>query len=385
VSKVGLMTTITEAAGKTIGDISIGQVGKTQQMALARLHLYSIGETHRIFAEASTKMRAAVIQHASSNTLDGLGLIRAHEAAQRIWIAAYKEWNAALTEWLRTAAAIPFGTWAVLHDRFFLPQYEKAQRAIEEGRSSTLEYVFNPQHQAVLDAAYQRVYADGIPLSTRIWNLDHASRAGIDQVIYTGAANGASAWDIAQQLEQYLGASQGCPRWTRTRLYKLTKKEIAGGRRTGLYSGAECKGQGVAYKALRLARNEIQTIHHMATDRVMQALPFVQEEQIHLSSGHPVDDECDQVVAGGPKGGGVYPKGTISLPIHVQCLCYKTAVLIKPEELTTKLRGWMDGSQAWPEMDGYASAIGGDPLVSLAKMRLAQDLTEWAFGDPYSG
>ncbi len=367
-----------------LGDITIAEVGRTQQLALVRLHLYAIGETHRVLLEATDKIRTSLLRRANrQQQIDGLGLQRAKADAETIWAEAFEEWKALFEDWVSSAAAIPFGVWAVLHDRYFQPRYEKEQRKLSEALDRTLDYVFNPQHQAVLDAAYKRVYADGIPLSRRIWNLQYESRAGIDQVIYTGAANGASAWDIAQQVEQYLGASQDCPRWTRTRLYKLTKKEIASGRRTGLYSGVECKGQGVAYKALRLARNEIQTIHHMATDQVMQSLPFVEAEQIHLSSGHPVEDECDQVVTGGTKGDGVYPKGTISLPIHVQCLCYKTAVLMKPDQFTGQLRGWMTSNQAWPEMDAYSQAIGGDPLVKLAKMKLAQDLTEWAFGEPF--
>jgi len=136
----------------------------------------------------------------------------------------------------------------------------------------------------------------------------------------------------------------------------------------------------VAYNALRLARNEYQIIHGMATDDVMQALPFVEQEQISLSPSHPERDRCDEVVTGGEGGRGIYPKGTIQLPIHVQCLCIKTAVLIKPAEFTDRLRAWRNGSQAWPAMDSYADYLGGDVGIGLGGTAVLETLLRWASG-----
>ena len=141
---------------------------------------------------------------------------------------------------------------------------------------------------------------------------------GISQTLAAGVSQGSSAWQMAGALEKYLGAGRGCPRWTSARL-RLSKAAIAGGDLTGLLSGADCAAKGVAYNALRLARNELQVIHGISTDAAMAKMPWLFKEQISLSFGHAEEDECDQVVRGGENGAGIYPKGTITLPIHVHC------------------------------------------------------------------
>jgi hypothetical protein len=368
---------------KTLADIPLSQVHRVQQKAVLRMHLYMTGETHRMLLSLGKKMKSAVIGEArGDNTIDGMGLYRAKQVIERQWRKFLDEWKTLFEEMRTQAAYLPFGMMAVYHEKFFKPAFARAEKKLSE-RINIVDFVFNPQVDAVRAAANRRVYKDGLNLSRRVWQLDYESLREIENIINTGAINGASAWDIAEALEQYLGAGQNCPRWTRTRLYKISKKEIAAGRRTGLYSKDACAGQGVAYKALRLARNEIQAIHHMATDAVLRQMPWVQREQIHLSGAHPVEDECDTVVTGGENGKGVYAVGTITLPIHVQCLCYKTAVLMDETEFGESLRGWMNGTQAWPEMDTFQQSIGGNVLIDLTKSQIAQHLARWAFEDPY--
>lgn len=247
---------------------------------------------------------------------------------------------------------------------------------------------FQPQLQEILAVTADRVYGDGFKLSQRIWNLDEDSRRGIQQVIAAGIANGNSAWNIAPQLEKYLGAGQDCPRWARERLFGLTKSEIAAGDETGLLRGSPCLSNGVAYNALRLARNEIQIAHAAATDAIMARQPWVEAEKINLSPSHPaISCACEGIASGGDNGDGVYPKGTIVLPIHISCLCVKTAVLMKDEEFIKRLRGWMDGSAAWPEMNTYAGWVGATAKtigegVMLAKLytQLALPMLTWLDG-----
>jgi len=153
----------------------------------------------------------------------------------------------------------------------------------------------------------------------------------------------------------------------------------------GLLSGKSCDGSGVSYNALRLARTEIAKMHALATDKMMAAQPWVEKEQVHLSAAHPEHDECDDVVEGGENGEGIYPKGEIELPIHPNCFCYKTAVLMDQKEFTSRLRGWMRGETEWVGLDQYARELGIDTLDSsvsggaaaLAVWLLSNDLTEW--------
>jgi hypothetical protein len=220
-------------------------------------------------------------------------------------------------------------------------------------------------------------------LSGRIWKWDRESREGINRVLMDGIANQKSAWDIAKNLEQYLGANEDCPRWTSTRLHGRTKKEIAAGDTGGLLSGNACDGSGVSYNALRLARTEIQKAHTLATDRIMAAQPWVEKEKVHLSAAHPETDICDDVVGGGEKGEGVYDVGTIELPLHPNCLCYKTAVLMDEKDFTSQMNGWLRGTTTWSEMDEYEAAIGGQLSASI--LPNAVNLAVWMFGEDLEG
>jgi hypothetical protein len=266
---------------------------------------------------------------------------------------------------------------AMFHDRLVVPAAEKA--TVTE--ALTAGGVFNPQLRILLRAAEEHLYGDGLNLSNRIWKIDRNAREGMNNVLMQGIANGDSALNIAKQLEQFLGANQDCPRWTSSRLYGQTKKQIAAGSDVGLLRGDQCDGKGVAYNALRLARTEIQKIHALATDRVLAMQPWVEQEQVHLSAAHPGTDECDDVVKGGEKSDGVYPVGTIELPIHPNCLCYKTAVLMAQGDFTKRLNSWLKGTEAWPEMNDYATTIGVDLTTSLANDPVTVSLAVWMFGE----
>lgn len=360
----------------TLKDVDPADVWRVQYQALIRLQLYFTGETHRMLKNLASEARQIIADGFGDNTeLDGLGLALVINGLDKAWYATFAQWKARFEELQATAAAIAFGGLVVIHERYVRPLIQSTTELTESVNAGD---VFAPQLQAVIDAANRRVYADGIPLSTRLWNLDQNSRRGLQQVIYQDVVNQQSAWNMAKDLEQYLGFGADCPRWTSTRL-RLTKKQIAAGDLRGLKRGEECRGQGVAYNALRLARNELQVIHGLATDEIMAALPFIAKEQIFLSPSHPEDDACDQVIRDGEEGKGIYPKGTIGLPLHVQCLCGKVAVLPSPDDFTDQLRGWMDGSQPWPAMDEYQKLVGGNVLINLAGEAALNALLIWAF------
>jgi hypothetical protein len=241
--------------------------------------------------------------------------------------------------------------------------------------------VFDPPLQVLLDAAAEHLYGDGLNLSGRIWKLDRQARDGMNAVVMNGVANGSSAWDMAKLLEQFLGASEDCPRWTSTRLYHRTKSEIASGDLGGLLRGDACDGSGVAYNALRLARTELQKVHALATDKMMAMQPWVELEQCNLSAAHPEPDECDDVVNGGDANDGRYPLGTIEYPLHPNCMCYKTAVLMDSKEFTSQLRGWMRDESEWPAMDKYASDIGVDLNAPMLEQPVTLSLAVWLLDD----
>lgn len=362
--------------------LSVRRLPLAQQAALMRLQLYFTGETHRILGEYASKARG-VVQAAAGED----GVFDAAEAylAQQQLLAAWQttfmdEWLPMFQAMRREAASIPFGAASVAHEKMIVKP--AGQLTEQEGVSP----VFEPQLQALIDAANQRVYQDGLQLSQRIWRLDRETREGLNRAVMSAISESKSAWQVAGDVEQFLGAGKDCPRWTSTRLFTLTKKDIASGDRRGLKTGEECKGQGVSYNALRLARNEIQAVHHLASDEIMAVQPWIEMEQINLSPAHPpIGCECEDVVVGGDNGDGVYPKGTITLPIHVHCLCYKTAVVQSEAEFTGRLRDWVQGGPD-SAFDQYAQFLGIPPgelaETSFMENGIARALGVWLWGGP---
>jgi hypothetical protein len=344
--------------------------------AVVRLHLYFTGRTHELFSEFSTKAQAMILRKGGRDqAIDGTDGYIIQTELVKLWGDTFTEWSEEFQKVRREAVSIPFGVMAVAHERLVRPvvsgQLSVVSERVEDG-------VFSPQLGTLLNAAEQYLYGDSLNLSQRIWRIDRDARDGITNVLLNGISTGDSAWNIAQQLEQYLGANQECPRWTSTRLYGRTKTQIAQGDTTGLVS-SPCDGRGVSYNALRLARTEIQKAHALATDRILLSQPWVEKEQIHLSAAHPETDICDDTVQGGEDGKGIYSVGDIELPLHPNCLCYKTAVLMGEKEFTSQLRGWMQGTEQWSAMDHYAELIGGDVQKSI--LPSAVNLAVWLFSD----
>jgi len=374
-----VISVLDEARDKTLANIPVKRAGVAQQAALMRLQLWFTGETHRILSKFSEKAARYVRQYAGSDGVPGGGeMYQAQRSILSAWDETFIEtWLPLFPAVRREAAAIPFGTLALRHKQYF----DLAKKQLSEDQAGSP--VFEPQLAAVVEAANQRIYADGLTLSSRVWKLDRDARAGLQRTLMAGLTEQKSAWDVAKDLEGFLGAGQDCPRWVSTRLYVLTKKDIASGDRRGLKTGKECDGQGVAYKALRMARNEIQAVHHEASRAIMAAQPWVEKEQINLSPAHPKPDICDDVVKGGEGGKGIYPIGQIVLPIHVSCLCFSTAVLMRPTAFVQELRGWQDGEPD-PALDDYAAFL-GVPKADVAGLDLfaspiAQALAVWLWG-----
>jgi hypothetical protein len=381
----------------TLADIGIDKIANAQQLALIRLHTKFTGDTHRLLIEYLDKLRAKIFAVAGEGgdlePIDGFALAR---YATDEWAPTFNAWSERFEAARRQAVWIPFGQLARLHGHYMgLTRLTESRRWSEDGpveigigapdqvvfeRYLPVMEAMRDRVDAILNDTAMLVYSDGKNLSQRIWELDHSSLTGIVRALQDSAATGDSAWNAAKRLEQHLGAGQECPRWTHERLYGLTKTEIAAGDEMGLIRGNPCESKGVAYNALRLARNEIQIAHHMATDRLFAAMPWVEAEQVVLSPSHPpIKCACPDIAAGGKKGDGVYPKGQVLLPIHVQCLCFKVAVLMDDKEFISKLRGWMTGQASWPGMDAYAEWLGVElpkPAVDERGFPLALDALE---------
>lgn len=365
---------------KDLNSIPTSKLYQAQIAALARIHLWVTGEIHNLVGDFARQARAILLKRADSDgILDGAAGYQAQTDILRAWGDTQAEILKLTQSGMKQAAQLPFALLAVEHQRRVMPFAQKS--ALTEAVGSPFEGWVDQQLRVLVDQANTRVI-DGLNLSGRVWKLDRETRDGINQLIVGAISNKQDAWSLAKDLGQYLGANQACPRWTSNRLYGLTKSEIASGDLQGLVTGNSCDGQGVAYKALRLARTEIQAIHADAATRQLAASPWVQKERIVLSAGHPKEDVCDDVIADGEEGKGIYEVGTITLPLHPLCLCYKVAVTMSDDEFAAKLRGWLDGSETWTEMDAYSANLsGGAGLVTDVALDAAtRSFATWLFG-----
>ena len=370
-----------------LDEVALGNLDKASFKASLRLQVYFTGRTHELFLQFGKQASAIFLKYGDADgKLNGTTGFRAQTDLLKEWGDTFETWRNEFLQARYEAAALPFGAMAARHERLVSAAISSQQVAVGEGlkaKSQELteaieDGVFKPQIEILLNTAAEHLYGDGINLSARIWQVEGAGRDAINQVIMQGVADGDSAWNLAKKLQQFLGAGEGCPRWTSTRLYGRTASDRAANDTTGLLSGDDCNGTGVSYKALRLARTEIQKAHALATDKLLAAQPWVKKEKCNLSAAHPEPDECDDVANGGENGEGIYPIGTIEYPLHPHCFCFKTAVLMDEKAFTGQLNGWLKG-ESWPEMDEYKSMIGGDVAVSL--MPDALSLAVWLFGD----
>jgi len=375
-----------------LDSIPLGRMYQASFKAVVRLHVFFTGRTHELFLEFGDKASALILKKGGKDqVLDGATGLAVQSQLLKLWGEMFDAWRTELEKVRVEAASIPFGVMAVAHERLVIPLTTKEQRSTKEEtlrsaqgdiNEAVEDGVFSPQLSVLLNAASEWLYGDSLNLSARVWQVDREARDGMNAILLNGISSGDSAWNIAQQLEQFLGANADCPRWTSTRLYGRTKSDIAAGDTTGLLSGNACDGSGVSYNALRLARTEIQKAHALATDRVLAAQPWVQMEMINLSPAHVGNDICDEVANGGENGDGVYPVGTIELPLHPNCLDYKTAVLMPEKEFTSSLRGWLDGTQEWSAMDDYAEMLGvSSDQLSVSILPNAINLAVWLFSD----
>jgi hypothetical protein len=366
-----------------LDEVALGSLDKAAFKALLRLQVYFTGRTHELMIEFGKQAQAVLLKHGDADgILDGARGFKAQSDLLKMWGDIFKVWQDEFLQARREAASLPYGVLAVRHERLVRPVISEQLSVIPQGddvSESIEDGVFKPQIEILLNLAAEYLYGGKARnLDGRIWNIENEGRDAINNVIMQGIADGDSAWNIAKKLEQFLGAGQDCPRWTSTRLYGRTASDKSAGDTTGLLSGNDCDGRGVSYNALRLARTEIQKAHALATDKVLMAQPWVEKEQCHLSAAHPETDECDDVIANGEDGKGIYAVGTIEYPLHPHCFCFKTAVLMDEKLFTSQLNGWLKG-ESWPEMDAYKSIIGGNETISL--MPDAASLAVWLFGD----
>lgn len=361
----------------TLEGMSIAQVQRAAQRALLRLQVRVTGEIQRMVGELQRWLIDAATRAIGADGIADTGELLgvANELSDR-WRRMMRKFALLLDRARSEAAGIPFGVLLRMHNGFLAPMQEGRgvsqetlqERVIGAQELGSLIQLWERRRARALAAGQARIYGDGFNLSQRVWRFERDGLAQIRAVLTQAMMERTNAADLARALEGLLGAGMGCPRWTMERLYRMTPSDRMADTR-GLLRGDECAGQGLAYNALRMARNEIQIAHHRMTDEIYQNAPWVEGVYIRLSPGHPETDICDEYANGGP-----YRVGEVQLPLHVQCMCRQEAATMPRDRFIDQARGWMRGENDF--LDDY-QAWGGTTDLLPWTMGLADTLARW--------
>ena len=349
--------------------IALRKINREQSRALMRLTLRVMGEGQRIFNEFGDWLINLV-----KGEVDGDGMVNGG-AVMQLMPQVEARWQGAIDAWVRLfengrtqAATLPFGVLAVQHNAYLPAAFEET---MTRAQLDAVVALWMQRRQRALEATRTRVLGDGLNLSQRIWRLQHDGLAAIRSTLLTAMDGRTNAVDLARLLESELGINQDLPRWTLSRLYRMTPSERAADRR-GLLRDPQDRARGISYNALRLARTELQFANHAVNTEIARHAPWITGRKVRLSPGHPRVDICDSYAAGGP-----YEKDLEILPLHPNCMCYYEDVLMPADEFTRNVREWLNGGNTF--LDDYQEWMGmqaiGEPLT--ANMPLVEVLEFW--------
>ena len=71
--------------------------------------------------------------------------------------------------------------------------------------------------------------------------------------------------------------------------------------------------------------------------------------------------------------------GSVQLPLHPHCLCFKVSVLQSDEDFTARMRNWMAGGTD-TAMDRYAHMIGASTTRQVLEIDFLEDFAAQALG-----
>lgn len=218
---------------------------------------------------------------------------------------------------------------------------------------------------------------DGIPLSSRLWNMSGSTRNILEDWIGTGITQGKSANRMAREAVEMMQNPLGAT-------YEINGEKLKFSSFSDTLRATPKKGQYKnPYDAFkRVARNETNFAYRNADQARIDNLDFVVGKEVHLSNAHKSYDVCDNLA-------GKYPKTFIFNAWHLNCLCYVTTILATKDEFAqgVKSKNTIDrmpvgaerlaktmaadptqikGTSSFTQMDWYKKNFNskGEPLVN---------------------
>lgn len=352
-------------------------VDRLQHVAISRLTLYMAAQIHVMLGELQTWLLTQVRQATDTDgNVEMAQLSAMLPALDTKWHRIVGDYTTLLQRARTQAGDIAFTPLWQRHNAFFPTALDRIQEAFTPSTNDwqQLAAMWLRRRNAALQVAQQRVWSDGLSLSQRLWRLDNGGLSQIRATIAQGMAERTSAVRLAQELELCLGADMDMPRWAYARLNQMTASERATDA-SGLLHDQVHRTQGVAYNALRLARNEIQYANHAVTSDIARNFPGITGRWVRLSPAHPKSDICDSVAAGGP-----YPKDYNDLPLHPMCMCRYEEAMMDPKQFAANVRGWLQNDNDF--LNDYVNWLGLRQLAPMpATLQALDAMALWLDGN----
>ena len=369
---------------KAFTDISLRHLSAYQHRAQMRLQTVVTAQIHTVYKEMYEGLRNDMeVSAGSDNQLSMSELPPVQKAIDQRSAVAHKRMVEIADRAGFESAMIATGALAKYHIRYMTGTVQESADLTEALADEALRELQRRKANNIVAGVRERVYGRRkVKFSDRLWEVSRDARTGMRDLVAMNVLNGGDTVKTSKALEKYLGHGAECPRWARSRLMQLTPTQRITDRR-GLYTGTRnspCKSVGVSYNALRLVRTETQAIHHASSDRFRESMPFVSEERIHLSPHHPpIGCACEDIVKQGRDSKGIYKVGEISLPVHPNCYCFKSAVLPDEKAFTGRLNRWLKYESSDAELMQYARWYGVDRkgLVSLNLILWSERFMSW--------
>lgn len=223
---------------------------------------------------------------------------------------------------------IVIGAFAFYHNSHFLVAVKQSK--LPESAQESLPFVenhFRNLQREIVQAVKGRYENDGLRLSDRIWKVSRDQRKILEQLILQAIVDETPVQELANRIQAFTGV--------------------------------------IEWQALRLARNEIQTVYQEAVTQVFAKMPYVELVQLTITQERHKPDICDTYRASSKIGNGKFKVGELKLPIHPNCMCFWRPILVGVGELTNKIKLWKNGKATILSLSTYQQLLGGNISINL--------------------
>lgn len=226
---------------------------------------------------------------------------------------------------------------------------------VADSLTAPVRGMFQSTSEVELWAYLNRRNAGGLTLSDTVWNTTRQHwRTPIEDIIQNAIATGLSAQETAVQLAPYVQPQRRPPSPAQQDVMGTGVPEFL--KQPGAQNRWQRQQSQLDWRALRLARTEINTAAREATVAVHGRSPFLEGWEWRVSEnylGLPPCAICHALAAGSP-----YAPSNAPMPgqTHPNCRCVLVPVYADRDAVTSRLESWTQGGDD-AELDQWSAGL----------------------------